>query len=445
MIGAGITGLTAALQLVRRGVPQVVLIEAEPRLGGKIRTHRFQGLPVEAGPDSFLTRQPEALGLVVELGLANRLVAPSRAPAYLLMDGRLLRFPEGLLMGMPVRPEALDGTEILTEAGIERARRLEPVPVPIADQSVWAFASSRYGEEVAQRLVDPLLSGVYAGRSEALSMAAVLPGVWESARAGRQLTAPPAGAGEAPAFMTIDSGLGRLVDAVATTLRGSHRVEIRIGRPVTRLEPGGGGFQLETGDGSTLEVQAVVLATPAPEAARLLQGWAAEAARLLAGIEYASVATITLAYPEDAVPGGLAGTGFLTARSQPGILVGCTWLSSKWPHLRAPRQVLMRAFVGRAGDAGWTRLDDAELINRVHQELVVALDLRRRPLDAAVSRWPRSLPQYAVGHLDRLAEIDTRLASHPRLALAGAAYRGIGLPACIRQGRQAADRVAAAL
>ncbi len=450
IIGGGITGLSAASFLRHAGTgvrPRVTLVEADQRLGGKIRTDLLGGMPVEAGPDGFLARTPEAADLCRSLGLDQELIAPAPGPAYLWSRNRLRPIPPGLIMGLPARLGPLLRSGILSPTGILRAGLdlVLPGQALAVDVSVGDLVRSRFGKEVLERLVDPLLGGIYAGRAEELSLLATTPELAALARRHRSLLlalrssrSAAATAPAAPTFLTLASGLQRLVERLRRDLDGA---DARTGVSATRLTTTpGGAYRIELAGGGAVEADAVILAVPAFAAADLVRAESPVAACELGAIEYASVAVVTLAYPSEALPAPLAGTGFLVPRYESLLLVGCTWLSAKWPHLASSRLTLLRCAVGRAGDERWRELDDEALVARVHADLVRTMGLRRAPLEARVTRWEKAIPQYTVGHLDRLRRIEGALSHLPGVMLAGSAYRGVGVTSCVAQAKAAAAR-----
>lgn len=428
VVGGGIAGLASAWFLERRGF-EVEVHEASDRLGGKIATGNVEGRPVELGPDAFLARVHDGVELCRALGLGDDLVAPATGQAHLLLGGQLRPLPEGLVLGVPSDVFAVARSGVLSLAGLARAF-LEPVLPghPITeDASVGSVVRGRFGPEVFERLVDPLVSGINAGKADELSIDAVTPQLAALARRDRSLllgarrarrTAPAGG----PVFLTVRSGLSRLVDALAADLGG----KVHCNHDVTSLDD--------------LDGDGVVLATPAPATAALLDG---DAASELAAITYASVTLTVLTYAEHAVRRHLDGSGFLVPRSEGRLMTACSWGSSKWAHWAKPGRVVLRVSAGRSDDTRALELSDDELVERLHAELSEVLGLSGPPDDAIVTRWPASFPQYAVGHFERVARIEAALPSH--VALAGAAYRGVGIPACIASGRAAAERLAAAL
>lgn len=455
VVGGGIAGLAAALALVDAGT-QVVLLEAAGRLGGKILTGDFAGLAVEAGPDAFLARVPHAVEICRRLGLSDELVSPATPSAALWARGRLRPLPAGLVLGVPTRWGALARSGILSPRGLARAGMdlvLPPTAGP-ADRSVGDLVRARLGRQVAERLVDPLVGGINAGRADSLSAAAVTPVLDAAARQSRSLVLglrnpPPTTAGRpsaaagAPVFLTHPAGLSTVVEALAGELAG-RGAKLRTGASVSALQRTGEGWSLATGDGA-VEADGVVLAVPAFVASRLLEADLPDAAKLLGGLNYASVALVTMAYPEASVMARLRGGGFLVPAAEGRMTTACTYTSLKWAQVSWRDHVIFRASVGRWGDSRHEGLDDTELVSVVHGELTEALALRGRPVSWRVSRWPRSFPQYEVGHLGRVARLDGEVARLRTVALAGAAYRGIGIPACIASGQRAAATVLDAL
>ncbi len=453
VVGGGISGLTAARSLLRRagGRARIVLVEAEERLGGKIETEPLEGLPVEAGPDSFLTRVPSARILCEELGLGAKLVAPAVDGSFVWSRGRLRRLPPGLVLGFPSSPWATARSGILSPAGLARAaadlfltrERLD------ADVSVGALVRRRFGREVLDRLVDPLLGGIHAGRADQLSLRATAPPIEATARAHRSLilgfrswrkqqrAEDMAQREHGPAFLTVEGGLEQIVEAIQRDLALAR---VLLGRPVRRLEAGlDGEFRLDVG-GEAVWAHGVVLAVPAFAAGYLLREIAPLASVGLAAIPYASTAIVALVYPPEAGELPVGGSGFLVPAVEGRLIKGCTWVSAKWPHLTpADTGMVVRCSVGRAGDEKALELDDKSLVAEVARELDEMAGLRVPPRTWRVSRWERALPQYTVGHLDRLEHVESLLP--PGIALAGAAYRGAGIPDCIRQGEEAAARV----
>lgn len=449
VVGGGITGLAATytLSLLPAATrPEVTLLEADRRLGGKVMTLSVGGLQVEAGPDAFLIRTPAAVDLCRSLGLAGDLVAPSRAPAAIWSRGRLRPIPTGLVLGVPASLTELARSGILSWRGVVRAA-LEPV-LPASrtagDRSVADLVIPRFGKQVFERLVDPLLSGIYAGRADRLSAESVVPQLMELAMSNRSLLlalrrAPKPMEG-GPPFNTLSGGLGTMVTALEQVIRPA--ADVRTGVAVNSIQPAaGGGYLVQIADDPVpIKADAVIVAAPAHAAAPMLAASSRDLSAQLGAINYASVATVALVYPREALAHPLDGTGFLVPSSEGRLIVGSTWVTAKWPHLGSGDRVVIRCAVGRAGDDQWQSSGDRQLADGVHAELVEAMGLRSSPSAFEVVRWPAAMPQYEVGHPARLSRIDAHLDAMPGLFLAGAAYRGIGLPACIQQGREAAER-----
>jgi oxygen-dependent protoporphyrinogen oxidase len=444
VVGGGITGLSAAYHLRHRAgdrsgpPPRVTLFEADERLGGKIRTSAFAGLPaVDEGADAFLARVPWALDLAHELGLDD-LVSPATGRAYVWWDGSLHPIPEGLVLGVPAGLASLARSHLLSWPGKARAV-LEPLVRrghPAAD-NLGALIEHRFGSEVLDRLVDPLIGSINAGDTRELSLAASAPQVAAGLDRSRSLLlglrkdrgAVPAG----PVFLAPVQGMEALVVALRSAIDG---VEVVMGQPVEVLERRAEGGWVVQGT----EVDAVILAVPAYEAARLLAVVSPGSAALLGAISYASVAMVTLALPEAAVGRALDGSGHLVPKPAQRTLTAASWASTKWTHWRRPGQVVVRASVGRWGDEHAVDLDDGDLVEAVVVDLERHLGIDGGPTATRVTRWPRSFPQYAPGHLDRVADLERRLSvDAPGVVVAGAAYRGLGIPACIRQGREWAE------
>lgn len=441
VVGGGIAGLSAAWEL--SGTADVTLLEPG-RLGGRIHTEPFEGRNVEAGPDAFIIRVPHALALCDELGVDD-LVHPSAGRTLIWWDGRTRHLPDGLVLGVPKRLGPMIRSGLIGPAGLVRAagdlvlprRRLE------GDLSVRDLVARRFGAQVADRLVDPLVGGIHAGRTDQLSASATVPQLVAAAGRSRSLLrglAAAPGSADGPVFLTPAGGMGVLVDTLvgALTARG---VSVATDR-VRSVEPAGAGRLVVAGE----VVDACVLAVPAGEAAALVAGASPDAAAGLRQVGYAGVVLTTMAFPADAahLPPGV--NGFLVPRSEGRLMTACSFASSKWPHWADPGTALVRASAGRHLDSRALDLDDDRLVDALVDELSAALGRRLpAPSGARVSRWPAAFPQYTVGHLRRLAGIEAALGRDlPAVALAGAGTRGSGIPACIASGRGAAHRLLAA-
>lgn len=451
VVGGGITGLATAWYL-RHGrgpdggtAPDVTLVEASDRLGGKIAGARLAGVDLDVGADAFLARRPEGERLARRLGLGDDLVAPATGQVWLWVRGALRPLPTGTVLGVPGDLRSLARSGILSPAGLLRAT-LEPILPrrrPVADRSVADLVDGRFGSEVTDVLVEPLLGGVYAGRADRLSLAAAAPAI-STADGGRSLLAGMrahrrrAGSDGGPVFLTVAGGLSRVVDALVAGLD-----DVRTGARVAALAPrAGGGAEVVLADGTVLEADHVVLTVPAFAAAPLVAPLAPEAGRLLGGIPYASVAVVAAAYPAAVGDRYPHGSGMLVPPREGRLVKAATWSSRKWPHLAGGDAFLLRASVGRIDDERWRSMDDDELSGRVADELAAATGIATAPLATRVTRWERSLPQYEVGHLRRVRDVrDAIRVTVPWLHVAGAAYDGVGLAPCVAQ----AETVAGAL
>jgi len=445
-VGGGITGLAAAERLAEAGAP-FVLVEASPWLGGKIVTERVDGLVIEGGPDCFLAAKPAGLALARSLGLAERLrgTDPAHRRTYVRRGGRLHELPEGLTGLVPSRITPLLRTRVLSPLGRLRAgcELLLPGRAAPDDESIARFVTRRFGAEAYDWLVEPLLSGIFAGDGSTLSLAATFPQLASLEREqGSVLRAmlrrsPPRTPGEAPmGFVTPAGGLGELVDALAARLPDDA---VRCGTGVTEIAGQGFAYRIALGDGTSLVARRLLLATPAHVSARLLEGLDPVLARELADIPFVSTATVSLAFPTSAVPRPFDGYGYVSPRAEGGPIVACTWTSNKFPDRVPAGSVLVRFFIGRTGDEAIVNAPDDRLVDLARNELAQLFGVTAAPALARVFRWPRSIPQYVVGHLARLDRIAGLAAGHPGLLLAGASYRGVGIPDCIASGWAAAQ------
>ncbi len=438
VVGGGITGLAAARFLGQAGL-DVTVLEAGAGPGGKIQTRELAGVPVEAGPDTFLARVPWAVELCRELGLGDELVAPATGKAFLWIGDRLRPLPERHVLGVPTALVPLLRSGVLTPAGVGRA--LLDLVLPKADlgadPTVAAVVGRRMGREVVDRLVDPLVGGINAGRADELSLSATAPAIAAGAARSRSLVLglrqAKAGAG-GPVFLGLAGGLHRLVDRLASDV-----TDLRLGTRVSAITSAAGIYRLECTPGPDADADAVVLTVPSFVAARMVATVSPAAADHLARIRHASVVTATLAYRPSALARPLDGAGMLVPRIEGRLITACTWSTSKWPALAASGLVLLRASSGRDGDSRAIDMDDDELVRGVHEELAEALGLAEKPVDSLLSRWPRGFPQYVAGHQETVAGIEAALAGDaPGVLVAGASYRGLGIAACIEQARRAA-------
>ncbi|MFF4269752.1 protoporphyrinogen oxidase [Streptomyces sp. NPDC001536] len=448
VIGAGIAGLAAAHRLLQRGA-RVTVLEASGRVGGKLLPGEIADARVDLGAESMLARRPEAIALAREVGLDSRLKPPATATASIWTRGALRPMPRGHVMGVPGTASALSG--VLSDEGLARIERDADLPrTEVGDDvAVGAYVAERLGREVVDRLIEPMLGGVYAGDAYRISMRSAVPQLFQAAKthsslteAVREIQAKAAGTQQAgPVFMGIEGGVGSLPLAVAESVR-ARGGEILTGTPVTELRrEGAGGWRIVAGD-RVLHADSVVVAVPAPAAADLLRAEAPEAAAELAGVEYASMALITLAYrrADTALP---AGSGFLVPPVDGRTIKASTFASQKWGWIadENPDVVVLRTSVGRYGETAILERDDADLVDVSRHDLKTATDLDARPLETRVTRWTDGLPQYPVGHYARVARIREHVAKLPGLAVCGAQYDGVGIPACIASAYAAVDQI----
>ncbi len=454
VIGGGISGLAAATRLAERLDPaSVVLIEGESRLGGKIRTERTDGFVLEGGPDCFLASKPAGVELCRQLGIADQLVGtnPALRRSYVKRAGRLHPLPDGITGLVPSRLMPLLTTGVLSLRGRMRAglELLVPPGTSAAEESVAGFSRRRFGSEAYDWLIEPLLSGIYAGNGEELSLESTFPQLRETELRDGSLLKPllaarvrSRGALAARAgFVTLPGGLGDLVEALTARLT---RTPILTGTTVRNVREAvvGRGYLVELPDGRSIESDAVVLATPAHASAALTALLDPDLAGVLRSIPFVSTATVSMAFPRAAIPAPLDGYGFVSPRVEGGPLVACTWTSNKFPGRVPPDTVLVRCFVGRAGVDEIVHAEDGVLLGLAREELRKVHGITAMPLVSRVVRWPAGMPQYTLGHRERLARIALRLTAHPGLYLAGASYRGIGIPDCIASGWAAAESIA---
>ena len=456
IIGGGISGLSAAFHLEQqrqRGAAlEYVLFERTSRVGGSLRTERADRCLIEAGPDSFLTEKPWAADLCRELGIGDQLIGSNDGDrkTYILVNGRLAPLPDGLMFMVPTKILPVVFSPLFSlRTKLRMAREWFHPPRPATgDESVAALVERHYGAEMVDRLADPLLSGVYGGEASGLSVRAVLPRFAEMeakhGSLGRGMLAarkrmasgktPPR-----PLFSSLKEGMQQLVDAVVARL---SQEALRTGTAVKELRRAGspgpqGGWLVSVEGGQMENFDFVILATPAPVAGALLAPVQAELAKELSGIAYSSSVTVTLGYER----AGLRlppGFGFLVPRSEGKRMLACTFVHNKFPH-RAPQdRALLRCFLGGARDEEILSWPDEQIEATVRKELREILWLTAQPLFCRIYKWKGAMAQYGAGHLERLQRIESLRQQLPGLALAGNGYRGIGVPDCIRSGKEAA-------
>jgi len=456
VIGGGVSGLGTARALIRlataSGKPaEVSLFESEARLGGRIRTENFQGSIVDLGAESLLARSQETWALLSELGLEEQTVQPGTTSAAIWNGKRLVPIPKGSALGVPPHPWTFDvaraiGVPGALRAGLEpwlRHRRPDP------DGPLGPFLRKRVGAAVFTRLVDPLLGGVYAGAATQLSIGAAAPQLLQALDRDPSLlrglrrgvpTAPTPTSPDRPTFISLRGGLGQLVSALATDLPPGT---VQLSSRVTGIHPAQEGrVSLAFAGRPSEEFDGVALALPAPQAAELVSELSGDLQSELRRQEWSSVATVTLSYQERALRAHSIGSGFLVPRSTRRVVTACTFMDQKWPHLKQPGLVLIRVSVGSAQDEGILGMDDTTIISAAHNSLRQMVPIDLRPDNALVQRWRPALPQYRSGQLGWRSKIDAKVSSlRNRVVLTGAAYDGVGIPACLQQATAAAGRL----
>jgi oxygen-dependent protoporphyrinogen oxidase len=439
VIGGGITGLVAARTLARAGVT-VTVLEATERLGGQVRTVLFDGRRVDVGAEALHRGIPPVAQLLDELALTDALVDARPGSAWLWTSHGLHPLPAGVGPSGPTRLGPVLRARILSPAGLARAA-IEPLLPRTAvspDIGVGTYLAARFGRQVRDRLVDPVLGSLHAGAVDRLSLHATAPQLAAQAVQHRSLLLAhrARSKGGPPKFATFRGGLSVLVDALAS----DSAITVRTSTPVMAISCGTGGYLVDIGDDEPLRVDGVVLAVPARVAHRLLSTIAPRAAAPLDAYESVSVATVLAAYPRSAVEGlqAFAGTGLLVPSPAGRLLKAATFLSRKWEHLDDGEHFVVRLSAGRAGGPDVTELDDVELVHGLHTDLAEATGVASSPVLTHVQRWPEAMAQLEVGHLSRLAETRAALEAFPGLFLAGAPYDGLGIASCIASGRRAA-------
>ena len=444
VVGGGITGLSAAHQLATDG-REFLLLEATDRIGGKIHSGSIEGaslpFPVDSAADGFLVRQPEVVDLCHELGLGADLVAPSSSGAFIWANAALHPILTPSVLGVPLNPEVVKECGWISQEGVDDfANRFAKDHAPlINDATVGEVVRPRVGDEVYERLVDPLLGGISAGNADDLSIETGAAQLAAAAQSGgrfsealqAQLTAGNGATG--PVFNGLRGGTRRLVEALGDRLGDN----ICANAPVHTLERDGARWRVGFA-GGTVTADAVILATPAWATADLIAPHCEPAARTLRDLVYSDAVLTTFVIDRAEIDHPLNGSGFLVPRNEGLIMTACSWTSSKWAHYHDGTHAILRVSAGRTNDTRWTHLSEANLVAQLSAELSLTVGLRGEPA-VRVTPWRQSLPQYRPGHLTRCGEIETALATDAAgLVVTGAQMRGLGLPACVRQGRTAA-------
>lgn len=483
VIGGGITGLSTAYYLHKQAKEtglslEIHLLERDDRFGGKIQTFHQDGYTMEGGPDSYLARKTAATNLIKELGLGDQLVGqnPAAKKTYILHRNHLHRIPGGMVLGIPTEIKPFVTSTLLSPLGKLRAGMdlFLPKRREGSDESLGGFLRRRFGDQLVNNIVEPLLSGIYAGSADKLSLKATFPQFMEmenkyrslirgvvdqrkdaaskpsSSKATEGTTTAKAGLSSTgiqtpqptSMFVSLKNGLGSLIDALVKHL---EQEGVQLGTSVSttgiRFREGEDyPYDVQWGDGEVMQADAIVVTTPAYAAAGLLSNLVP--VKSLEQIPYASVATVILGYDKSQLSQPLDGTGFVVPREEGRTITACTWVSSKWLHMAPDDKALIRCYVGRFGDDRHQKWSDEEIIERVRKDVHETMGLDTEPMFTKVVRWDDSMPQYLVGHVDRLKETEQALAeSHPGVLFTGAGYYGLGVPDCIAHGQKAADGI----
>lgn len=454
IIGGGITGLSTAFYLQKeiqtKHLPwTVTLLESKDHLGGKIQTITQDGYVMERGPDSFLERKPSAAQLVRDVGLEDQLVRNEIGQAYILRRGRLLPIPEGAVMGVPTEVKPFVTTSLISPIGKMRAAADLILPrskmLDEEDQSVGMFFRQRLGDEVVENIIEPLLSGIYAGNIDQMSLMSTFPQFAKMGKEHRSLilgmkaSRPKKQANKKPLgiFLTLKSGLSSLVEALEAQLTG---ITIRKSTSVQNIEHHNGSYTLSLHNGEKIEADAVIITTPHASTRKILGD-----SNFLQPLHDrpTSVATVILAYPQEAVTLDKEGTGFLVPRSELGYTItACTWTNKKWPHAAPPGKTLLRCYVGRAGDEAIVDRTDSEIVQAVIEDIKKISSITGEPDFTYVTRWRRSMSQFVSGHNTWYTQVKKQMKEqYPGIFLAGSSYAGSGIPDCIDQGKKAVTDV----
>jgi protoporphyrinogen/coproporphyrinogen III oxidase len=458
VVGGGISGLATCYYLqqlsrqARRNI-HIILIESGSRLGGKILTDRINGMVIEGGPDSFFTQKPWALDLCKELDLSDRLLQADvkTRGTYILNHGKLTRLPQGTETGMPTKIWPFMGTDLISTTG--KLRALMDLVIfrrsGNDDESVASFFTRRFGREFLEKIAEPLFAGIYAGDVHELSSKAVIPRLADLEQTHGSLIRgmmnerkKMKSSGPTPTFFTLKEGLVELVDGLVSHL---DKPEILLNTKVAALSvpglAGGDWLGVVLEDGRGIRANAVVLSTPAYITENLIRKVDEQSADLLATIPYVSTATVSMAFKEDDLGKKVEGHGFLVPRNENEIVTGCTWASSKWTGHAPPGMLLVRCFVGWAGHEEALQLDDTVMVQRIRDFLKRIADISAEPVLTHVYRWNKALPQYNIGHVERVEKFERAVSRMDGLFVTGAAYHGVGLPDCIHEAALTAQRV----
>lgn len=460
VIGGGITGLSAAYYLKKQmeetgQACRITVMEKSDRFGGKISTLRRDGFVIEKGPDSFLARKPALVELARELGLEDQLTGtnPNAKKTYILSRGKLHRMPPGLMLGIPTEIMPFMRTGLLSPAAKARAALDLVLPKRTADEdeSLGHFLERRLGSEVLSQIAEPLLAGIYAGNTYDLSVKATFPqfhsieqkhrslilGMMKNRKEGGEESRTLPESARNTTFLTFREGLETIVHGLLDALDNVRFVK-QCGIAKLEKAADGRGYRLTREDGEIEEADGVILTLPAYAAADLLAASKPEAQELRK-VDYVSVGNVILAYDEKDMKRELDGSGFVVPRREGRFITACTWTSKKWLHTAPDGKALLRCYVGRSGDDRWLHMSEDEVVRAVRQDLKATMGITAEPLFTELTPLMHSMPQYPVGHLDRIRRIREGLAKRmPEVLITGAAFHGVGLPDCVKQGKESA-------
>lgn len=457
VVGGGITGLTTAFYLQKQArenhLPlNIKLVEASARLGGKIQTYNKDGFVIERGPDSFLERKRSASRLAGEVGVEGELVNNSTGKSFVLVQDRLYPMPGGSIMGIPTQIAPFVTTGLFSFPGKLRAAAdfVLPRSNPAEDQSLGHFFRRRLGDEVVENLIEPLLSGIYAGDIDQMSLMSTFPQFYEVEQKYRSLvlgmkratpSAPKKGSDtkdeKKGMFLTFKSGLQTLVQAIEEKLESNSVIK---GTKVEGIQKQEDKYLIALNNGETLTADSVVLTVPHQVVPSIFPQY--EFFQPFSTVPSTSVATVALVFPKEAVKKDINGTGFVVSRNGDFTITAVTWNHKKWPHTTPEGKVTLRCYVGRAGDQTVVELSDDQIVKVVLEDLNKTMDITMEPEFFVVSRWKEAMPQYTVGHKKRMETIKKHLSEElPGVFLAGGSYEGLGIPDCIDQGEAAVEKV----
>lgn len=458
VVGGGITGLAAAYYLQKevkeKSLPiDVTLIEANDRVGGVIQTVKRDGFVIEKGPDSIIARKTSGIQLIEELGLKDKVISNNAGKSYILVNGKLHTMPEGSYMGIPTRVTPFAVSGLFSPLGKLRAAAdfVLPKGEPQDDQSLGKFFRRRLGNEVVENLIEPLLAGIYAGDIDKLSLMSLFPNFYEMEQEHRSLVIglkktmpkPPKPAGTAkkqPArkgmFISLTTGLEEIVIQLEKRLAGS----IIKGAPVTKITRNANGYQVNLANGNIEEADSVIVTTDHFHAQQMLSDYSFM--DVFKAMPSTSVANVAMAFPKSAIKQDIDGSGFVVSRNSDFRITACTWTHKKWPGSTPEGMALLRCYVGKPDDQAAVDLTDDEIVNLVLTDLNKTMNITEEPLFHVITRWKKAMPQYTVGHKERMEQVKASLATElPGVYLAGGSFEGVGIPDCITQGKGAVTKV----